>query len=172
GKKEFVGDVKGGANLFVAGRTVDEAAFVEKETFCLVKWWNLELKDRTPAWAEKETLITAAQTIRVARAMGKAAPKVAVWMGPGVAMNPRGTYAAMAVHALNGLVGSIDVEGGTLQSSSVPIGAVPKCDGRLHAVAKGAGKFKKIDGRGDKDMPAMMNARPGSGVVTNNIANG
>ena len=104
--------------------------------------------------------------------MGKAAPKTAVWMGPGVAMNPRGTYASMAVHALNGLLGSIDVEGGVWQSSSVPIAAFPKSDAYLDDIAKGAGKFKKLDGRGAKDMPAMMNARPGSGVVTNNIANG
>jgi anaerobic selenocysteine-containing dehydrogenase len=169
--REFVGDFKDGYNLFVAGQTVDESAFVEKETHGLVKWWNLELKDRTPEWAEKETLIPMFQTIRVARAMGKAAPKVAVWMGPGVAMNPRGTYAAMAVHALNGLLGSIDVEGGTLQSSSVPIGPFPKSDAYLDDIAKGYSKHKKIDGRGDKDMPAMMNAVPGSGVVTNNIAN-
>jgi len=170
--KEFVGDFKDGKNLFVSGKAVDEAAFAEKETHGLIKWWNIELKDRTPAWAEKETLIPAAQTIRVARAMGKAAPKVAVWMGPGVGMNPRGTYASMAVHALNGLVGSVDVEGGMLQSSSVPIGAFPKSDAYVDAIAKGAGKHKKLDGRGAKDMPAMMNARPGSGVVTNNIANG
>ena len=170
--REFVGDFKDGRNLFVAGRTVDEAAFVEKETFGLVKWWNLELKDRTPEWGEKETLIPAAQIVRVTRAMGKAAPKTAVWMGPGVAMNPRGTYASMAVHALNGLLGSIDVEGGVWQSSSVPIAAFPKSDAYLDDIAKGAGKFKKLDGRGAKDMPAMMNARPGSGVVTNNIANG
>ncbi len=137
-----------------------------------MKWWNLELKDRTPEWAEKETLIPAEQIVRVTRAMGKAAPKTAVWMGPGVAMNPRGTYAAMAVYALNGLLGSIDVEGGVWQSSSVPIAAFPKSDAYLDDVAKGAGKFKKLDGRGAKDMPAMMNARPGSGVVTNNIANG
>ena len=170
--REFVGDFKEGRNLFVAGKTVDEGAFAEKETHGLVKWWNLELKDRTPAWAAKETLIPAAQIVRVARAIGKAAPKVAVWMGPGVAMNPRGTYAAMAVHALNGLAGSIDVEGGTLQSSSVPIGPFPKSDAYVDDVAKAGGKGKKIDGRGDKDMPAMMNAVPGSGVVTNNIANG
>ncbi len=100
---DFVGTFKDGINHFVAGRNVDEAAFEEFETHGLVKWWNLELKDRTPEWAEKETLIPAEQIVRVARAMGKAAPKVAVWMGPGVAMNPRGTYAAMAVHALNGL---------------------------------------------------------------------
>src|SRR3989337_644204 len=169
--REFVGDFKDGRNRFVAGRTVDEDAFVERETHGLVKWWNIELKDRTPAWSEKETLIPAAQTIRVARAMGKAAPKVAVWMGPGVAMNPRGTYAAMAVHALNGLVGSVDVEGGMLQSSSVPVGRFPSSDAYLDDLATAAGKQKKIDGRGAKDMPAMMNARPGSGVVTNHIAN-
>jgi anaerobic selenocysteine-containing dehydrogenase len=170
--REFVGDFKDGRNLFVAGQVVDEAAFVEKETFGLVKWWNLELKDRTPAWAEKETLIPAAQTVRVARAIGKAAPKVAVWMGPGVAMNPRGTYAAMAVHALNALAGSIDAEGGTWQSSSVPIAKFPSADPYVDELAKTASKGKKLDGRGAKDMPAMMNARPGSGVVTNNIANG
>ncbi len=170
--REFVGDFKDGRNLFVAGRSVDEAAFAEKETHGVVKWWNLELKDRTPAWAEKECGIPAAQILRAARAMGKAAPKTAVWMGPGVAMNPRGTYAAMAVHALNGLVGSVDVEGGVWQSSSVPLGAFPKSDAYVDDVAKGAGKFKKLDGRGEKDMPAMMNARPGSGVVTNNVANG
>ncbi|OGA55695.1 MAG: dehydrogenase [Betaproteobacteria bacterium RIFCSPLOWO2_12_FULL_67_28] len=170
--REFVGDFKGGKNLFVAAQVVEEAAFAEKETHGLVKWWNLELKDRTPAWAEKETLIPAAQIVRVARAIGRAAPKVAVWMGPGVAMNPRGTYAAMAVHVLNGLAGSIDVEGGTLQSSSVPTGKFPSADKYVDDQAKAAGKGKKLDGRGDKDMPAMMNARPGSGVVTNNVANG
>ncbi len=170
--KEFVGDFKDGRNQFIAGKAVDEAMFAEKETSGLVKWWNLELKDKTPAWAEKETLIPAAQTIRVARAMGKAAPKVTVWMGPGAAMHPRGTYSAMAVHALNGVLGSIDVEGGVWQSSSVPTGAFPKSDAYLDDIAKGAGKFKKLDGRGAKDMPAMMNARPGSGVVTNNVANG
>ncbi len=169
--KEFVGNFKDGKNLFVAGKTVEEAAFAEKETHGLVKWWNIELKDRTPVWAEKETLIPAAQTIRVARAIGKAAPKVAVWMGPGVGMNPRGTYASMAVHALNGLAGSIDVEGGTLQSSSVPIGKFPSADAYVDDIAKAAGKHKKIDGRGAKDMPAMMNAKPGSGVVVNNVAN-
>ncbi len=170
--KEFVGDFKDGSNLFVAGRAVDEAAFAEKETHGLVKWWNLELRIRTPESVEQETLIPAAQIRRVARAMGKAAPKVAVWMGPGVAMTPRGTYSAMAVYALNGLVGSVDVEGGTLQSSSVPLGKFPSFDAYLDDVAKAGAKHKKIDGRGAKDMPAMMGAKPGSGVVTNNVANG
>ncbi len=171
--REFVGDFKDGKNLFVAGKTVDEAAFAEKETSGLVKWWNLELKDHTPAWGEKESLIPAAQIVRVARAMGKAAPKTVVWMGPGVAMSPRGTYAAMAVYALNGLLGSIDVEGGVWQSpSGPPLAKFPSVDAYIDAMAKEKGHGKKIDGRGAKDMPAMMNAKPGSGVVSNNVANG
>jgi len=170
--REFVGDFTDGRNRFVAGQAVEESAFAEKETHGLVKWWNLELKDRTPAWAEKETLIPADQIVRVARVMGKAAPKTAVWMGPGVAMNPRGTYAAMAVHALNGVLGSVDVPGGMLEASSVPTGKFAKFDDYLDDVAKANGKLKKIDGRGAKDMPAMMRAKPGSGVVTNNVANG
>ena len=170
--REFVGDFKDGKNLFVAGREVPEAAFAERETYGLVKWWNLELRIRTPESVEKETLIPAAQIRRVARAMGKAAPKVVVWMGPGVAMTPRGTYSAMAVYALNGLVGSIDAEGGVWQGSSVPVGRFPGFDAYLDDVAKAGAKQKKIDSRGAKDMPAMMNARPGSGVVTNHVANG
>ncbi len=171
--REFVGDFKDGKNLFVAGQPVDEAAFAEKETHGLVKWWNLELKDRTPAFAEKESLIPTDQIVRVARAMGKAAPKTVVWMGPGAAMHPRGTYSAMAVHALNGLLGSIDVEGGVWQSpSGPPLGKFPSTEKYVDEVAKTAGKGKKLDGRGAKDMPAMMNAKPGSGVVTNNVANG
>jgi len=170
--KEFVGDFKSFWGGFKAGKTVSEDEFEEKETHGLIKWWNLELKDRTPEWAEKETLIPAEQIVRVARAMGKAAPRTIVWMGPGAAMTPRGTYAAMAVHALNGLLGSIDVEGGVWQSSSVPIAKFPKPDKYVDDVAKIASKGKKLDGRGAKDMPAMMGGKPGSGVVTNNVANG
>jgi anaerobic selenocysteine-containing dehydrogenase len=170
--KEFVGDFKSFWGGFKAGKTVGEDEFEEKETHGLIKWWNLELKDRTPEWAEKETLIPAEQIVRVARAMGKAAPRTIVWMGPGAAMTPRGTYAAMAVHALNGLLGSIDVEGGVWQSSSVPIAKFPKPDKYVDEVAKTASKGKKLDGRGAKDMPAMMGGKPGSGVVTNNVANG
>ncbi|MDO8739442.1 molybdopterin-dependent oxidoreductase [Candidatus Deferrimicrobium sp.] len=170
--KEFVGDFKDGKNLFVAGQAVDEASFVEKETYGLVKWWNIELKEKTPAWGEKESLIPKEQIVRVARIMGKAAPKTAVWMGPGAAMHPRGTYSAMAVHALNGLLGSIDVEGGVLHSQKVPTGKFPSVEKFEDEVAKKYSHGKKVDGRGAKDMPAMMNAKPGSGVVTNNVANG
>jgi len=182
--KEFVGDFKDGKNRFKAGKTVDEASFVEKQTHGVVKWWNIELKDKTPAWAAKKTLIPKDQIIRVARAMGKAGSATSVWMGPGVAMAPRGTYAAMAVYALNGLLGSIDTEGGVMQSSSAPVEKFPKLDTFIDEIAKHHGHGKKIDGRGAKDMPAIMGGyekktdKDGketesamAGVVTNNVAN-
>jgi anaerobic selenocysteine-containing dehydrogenase len=169
--REFVGDFKDGKNLFKAGATVDEAAFAEKQTHGVVKWWNLELKDKTPAWAAKKTLIPEDQILRVARIMGKGGSATAVYMGPGVAMTPRGTYAAMAVYALNGILGSIETEGGVFQSSGAPVEKFPAPDKFVDELAKHHGHGKKIDGRGAKDMPAMMGGKPGSGVVTNNVAN-
>lgn len=182
--KEFVGDFKDGKNLFKTGATVDEAAFAEKETHGVVKWWNIELKDKTPAWAAKRTLIPEKQIVAMARAMGKAGSSCAVYMGPGVAMTPRGTYTAMAVYALNGLLGSVETEGGVMQSSSVPVEKFPKPDPFIDEVAKHHGHGKKIDGRGAKDMPAILGGidkkeKDGKvteslkvNVVTNNVANG
>lgn len=154
--REFVGDFKDGKNLFKAGATVDEAAFAEKQTHGIVRWWNLELKDKTPAWAAKITLIPAEQIIRVARAMGKAGSACAVWMGPGAAMQVRGTYSAMAVYALNGILGSIETEGGVFQSSSSPTNKFPDPGKFVDELAKHHGHGKKLDGRGSKDMPAIM----------------
>ena len=184
--KEFVGDFKDGKNLFKVGRTVDEAACVEKQTHGVVKWWNIELKDKTPTWAAKKTLIPKEQIIRVARAMAKAGSSCAVYMGPGVAMTPRGTYASMAVYALNGILGSIETEGGVFQSSSAPTTKFPEiAEVFVDELAKKSGKGKKVDGRGAKDMPAIMGGfekkkdKDGketesamAGVVTNNVANG
>lgn len=170
--KEFVGDFKDGKNQFKAGKTVDEAVFEEKHTNGLVKWWNLELKDRTPAWAAKVTLIPKEQIIRVAKTMGKAAPNIGVWMGPGPVMSPRGAYPSMAIHALNGLLGSVENEGGSLRNhGKAPTSKFPKFDGYLDDIAKKHGKEKKIDQRGYKAFPAMASGKPGSGVVTNNVAN-
>jgi anaerobic selenocysteine-containing dehydrogenase len=184
--REFVGDFKTGKNLFKSGQTVDEAAFDEKQTHGLVKWWNLELKDKTPEWAAKKTLIPKDQIIRVARTMGTAGSSCAVYMGPGVGMTPRGTYASMAVYALNGILGSIETEGGVFQSSSAPTTKFPEItDDFVDELAKKAGKGKKLDGRGAKDMPAIMGGydkktdKDGkvtesakAGVVTNGVADG
>ncbi|MBM2814762.1 MAG: anaerobic selenocysteine-containing dehydrogenase [Ignavibacteria bacterium] len=169
--KEFVGTFNGGTNLFVAGQNVDESSFTETQTSGLVKWWNLELKDKTPDWAEKITLIPKEQIIRIAKGMGAAAPNTCVWLGPGPVMSPRGAYISMAIHALNGLLGSIDNEGGTLRNGKVTLGSFPSDANYIDQIAKDGAAKKKIDQRGTKNMPAMASGKSGGGVVTNNVAN-
>lgn len=172
--KEFVGDFKEGKNLFTAGSTVDEAAFEEKETYGLVKWWNIAVKDMPAAKASEICGVPVDQILRVARGMGKAAPNVAVWMGPGAAMQARGGYSAMAVHALGGLVGGIDNEGGSLQTSKIPVN---KLDDALlkkyqDDLAKKHSKMEKIDQRGRLELPAIASGKSGGGVSTNNVVTG
>lgn len=169
--KEFVGDFKDGKNRFVPNQVVNEDDFEEIHTYGLVKWWNIELKDKTPEWAEPITGLPKEKIIQIAKEMGQAAPKVIHWLGPGPAMSPRGSYIAMAIHALNGLLGSVDNEGGTLREPSVQVGTIPAVDNYLDEIAKAGLNQKKIDGRGDIDFPAMDKGKVGSGVVTSNIAN-
>jgi anaerobic selenocysteine-containing dehydrogenase len=168
--KEFVGDFKDKKNLFKAGVEVDETAFEEKETNGVVKWWNLELKDKTAEWASKITLLPAEQIVRVATGLGKAAPNAIVWMGPGAAMHVRGGYSAMAVHALNGLVGCIDHEGGVLGGSKIPVNKIPSYTAYQDEMSLKNTKQQKIDQRGYKDLPAIKKGKPGSGVVTGNVS--
>ncbi|EKD40708.1 MAG: molybdopterin oxidoreductase, partial [uncultured bacterium] len=85
---------------------------------------------------------------------------------------------------LNGILGSIETEGGVMQSSSAPTDKFPSIDKYIDDLAKKSGKAKKIDGRGAKDMPAIMGGidkkeKDGkvtesakANVVTNNVANG
>lgn len=170
--KDFVGDFNDGKNRFKAGTEVDESTFTEKESHGVIKWWNIAVKDMTPGKAAEITQLPAKQIIRVARGMAMAAPNVAVWMGPGAAMHVRGAYSAMAVNALNGLVGGIDNVGGTLPSNKVPVKKMPKLDDYQDDLAKKHAKMKKIDQRGTKAFPALKEGKSGKGVVTNNTATG
>ncbi len=167
--KEFVGDFKDGKNKFRKGREVKEEDFNEKHSYGLVKWWNLELKDKDAAWAAKETGLDRNQIERVARGFAKAAPNCAIWFGPN--MQPRGTYSALAMHALNGLVGATDNEGGLVTGMSAPSSSYPKFDAYQDDLAKAGAKNKKIDQRGYKTFPNLASGRPGSGVSANNVAN-
>ena len=170
--KEFVGDFSDGTNRFKAGATVSEGAFKENYTYGLVKWWNLELKDMTPERASQITLLDAAQIRRVAEGLAEAGSQACVWMGPGAAMHVRGGYSALAVHALNGLVGSIDSEGGPLAGAKIPVKSNPSYSDYQDELSKKHSKLQKIDQRGYKEFPAMNKGKPGSGVVTNNAATG
>lgn len=169
--KEFVGDFNGtGVSAFEANIPVDEDDFTEIESSGLVKWWNIELKDKTPEWAASVTDIPASKIREIAEGMAARAPHVSVWYGPGPVMNPRGTYTAMAIHALNGLLGSVDNNGGAIRSGSASSASTPGVNDFLDEIANTGNSFPKIDQRGTLKMPAMK-AASGKGVVTNNVPN-
>ena len=170
--KGFVGDFVDGVNKFVPGQEVPEEDFAEKHTNGLVKWWNLELKDKTPEWAAEKTGLPASQIREVAIGFGKAAPHAMCWVGGGPAMQVRGAYSAMAAHALNGLVGAVDNVGGTLKANKEYTQKFPSPKPFMDDIAKAGKKHKKIDQRGTKQFPALKKGKPGSAVVTNNAADG
>lgn len=146
--KPFVGDFKAGTNLFVANSTVAETDFVEKYTYGLVKWWNIELKDKTPAWAATKTGISEADIKTMAEEMGAKAPNVISWQGPGPVMSPRGTYTSMAIQALNGLLGSTRNVGGPMIQPSKSAGSMPSTSSYQDATATAGLKQPYIDKRG------------------------
>ena len=171
--KDFVGDFKDGVNQFVAGEESDEDDFEDKYTYGLVKWWNLELKDKTPEWAAEKTGLPAEQISRVAIGYGKAAPRAISWVGGGPVMQVRGAYASMAAHALNGLVGAVDNVGGTQKANKEYTQSFPSIeDDFLDDIAKEGKSHKKIDHRGRKEFPVLTKGKSGGGVVTNNAADG
>jgi anaerobic selenocysteine-containing dehydrogenase len=170
--KDFVGDFTDGVNKFVAGQEVNEEDFEEKHTNGIVKWWNLELKDKTVEWASQQTGLPVEQIKRVAINYGKAAPHAISWLGGGPCMQVRGGYTAMAVHALNGIVGAVDNVGGTLKSNKEYTSKFPKPDDFMDAIAKKGKKHEKIDQRGRKHLPCIKSGKPGSAVITNNAADG
>jgi len=170
--KPFVGDFTDGVNRFVPGQTVSEETFEEKYTHGVVKWWNLELKDKTAEWAAGITGLPADQIMRVAEGYGNAAPHAISWVGGGPCMQVRGGYSSMACHALNGLVGAVDNVGGTLVGNKEHTGEFPKPDDFMDAIAKKGKNHEKIDQRGRLHLPAIKKGKPGSAVVTNNAADG
>lgn len=170
--KEFVGDFKDGSNRFVIGQTVEEETFEEKFTYGLVKWWNLELKDKTPEWAALQTGLPVEQIKNVALEYGKAAPNAISWVGGGPVMQVRGGYTSMVCHALNGLVGAVDNVGGTLSSNKVYTQDFPAPDDFMDDIAQKGKKNEKIDQRGRIEFPALAKGKPGSGVITNRAADG
>jgi anaerobic selenocysteine-containing dehydrogenase len=176
--KPFVGDFNNDSPVtkFEAGKEIieDKAGdiFTEIHTSGLIKWWNYELKDKTPEWAAEKSGIPVDQLIRVTEGYGNAAPHAISWVGGGPVMQARGGYASMACHALNGLVGAVDNIGGALKANKEYTLKFPAPDDYMDEIAKAGKSHKKIDHRGRKEFPVLTKGKSGGGVVTNNAADG
>lgn len=168
--KGFVGNYNGVSNIFVANQTANEVDFTENFTKGLVKWWNIELKDKTPAWAANICGISKESIEELAEQMAANAPNVCIWSGPGPVMAPRGGYTAMAINALNGLLGSIRNIGGTMKRPSAVSASVPSYSAYQDSIATtGLGK-QKMDQKGYLKFP-MFGPGAGKGSSVNNVAN-
>ncbi len=152
--REFVGDFGDGRNRFRTGRTVSRHLFNEKWTRGLVEWWNAELKDRTPEWAEGISGIPAADIVRTAREFGTTRPAMAIFeRGPTAHTN--GVYNGMAIHALNALSGAMFAEGGLFYQMGPSYGSGPaNADDYMDDIAREmAGKHPRIDMAGTERWP-------------------
>ena len=98
--------------------------FVERWVHGLVEWWNIELKDRTPAWAAEVTTIPEATIIAVAREFGSTRPSMAIFER-GAHAHSNGVFNGMAIHTLNALVGSLFAEGGLGYQMGPSYGPMP-----------------------------------------------
>src|SRR5262249_39523450 len=77
----------------------------------LIEGWNAGLSAYTPAEVEKRTGVSAARIERIARALVEQKPGVAVVGGAPLA-HTNGLFAALAVNALNALLGTVGEPGG------------------------------------------------------------
>lgn len=144
--REFVGDFRSPNARFTTGQTIRAGSFEEKWVHGLSEWWNEELKDRTPEWAEGLTGIPVREIVQVAREFGATRPAMAI-MERGPTAHTNGTYAGMAVHALNALVGSLFAEGGLFYQMGPSYGPLPvNADDYMDDHAREMqGKYPRID---------------------------
>jgi anaerobic selenocysteine-containing dehydrogenase len=91
----------------------------------MVAGWNQGLADYAPQRVEEITGVAAARVERIARAFAERRPSVAIVAGPPLAQS-NGLFTAMAVNALNALVGSVDQPGGLSFMPQLDIAAALK----------------------------------------------
>lgn len=161
--REFVGDFTDPALRFTAGETIDPDSFNERWVKDLPRWWNEELKDRTPAWAAGVTGLPQDSITATAREFGSTRPAIALFeRGPTAHSN--GAYNGMAIHALNALVGSLFAEGGLFYQMGVPYGGLPVnaadyMDEHAQTMQQriASGEIPRIDRKGTEHWPMVKN---------------
>lgn len=104
----------------------------------LIAGWNRGLPDYTPEKVEEKTGVAAAKVTRLAREMATHLPAVAIVGGAPLAQT-NGIFAALAVNALNALLGSIEKPGGVFFTPQATR------TGRFIALPGPAGSIMAID---------------------------
>ncbi|RMF88627.1 MAG: hypothetical protein D6736_09965 [Nitrospinota bacterium] len=135
--------------------------FVEEHTFGFEDWTdergekhqgfkNLVLQEYSPGTVSRITGVPVETIIRLGREFGETSPAVAAGER-GSTLYSNGVYTRMAIHALNALVGSIDVPGGVLVPREVPLTPFPPV--KLDAVARKGLNMPRLDEAGTTRFP-------------------
>jgi len=120
------------AHLLMAAKVVTPASAARAGA--LIDGWSDGLPAYSPDAVEKLTGVAAAKVERLARQMADMRPGVAMIGGPALA-HTNGLFSALAVNALNGLMGSVDQPGGVSFTPQFDVAAAARATG----TAPGAG---------------------------------
>ncbi|NOT27746.1 MAG: molybdopterin-dependent oxidoreductase [Acidobacteria bacterium] len=115
--------------------------------------WAGGLANSAPAEVERITGVAAARVERLAREFAETRPAVAVVAGPPLA-HSNGLFTALAVNALNALVGSVEQPGGLFFTPQVNVAASSKAGGT--AAASGASIEELAKGALGGDVPQVL----------------
>lgn len=157
----------GMANVIINSQLYDEN-FVQNFTFGFEDFTDVAgrqhqgfknmVLERYPL--ERVTAITGVPAEDIARLAGEFAtnrPAVAIMPNePGELASGNGLYTAMAIHALNGLVGSIDTPGGVLVQRFPTLAGWPEFN--LDATAQSGLARERIDGAGTEELSLALSA--------------
>ncbi|MBI4200236.1 MAG: molybdopterin-dependent oxidoreductase [Chloroflexi bacterium] len=109
---------------FVQERTLGFEAWADGEGVRHQGWKDLVLDKFSPAWASQVSGVPEETIVRIAREFATTKPAIAAG-ARGSSMQTNGIFNRMAIHALNALVGSIDVPGGITVQKGPPFGKEP-----------------------------------------------
>jgi anaerobic selenocysteine-containing dehydrogenase len=98
----------------------------------LVDGWSGGLSAYTPEEVEKTTGVAARRVERLAREFAERGPSLAIAGGPPLA-HTNGLFTALAVNALNALVGSVEQPGGVFFTPQIDLAAAAKVAGATPA---------------------------------------
>lgn len=168
--RDYVGNFTDEQNHFVSKRLVSISAFTERYTQGLISWWNEELRFRTPEWAENICGVPVERIYEMARTFAHAAPAAVSWISPGVSMTAKGAYSGMCCYALNGLVGSINAQGGVLKFPSAPVTPLPDTVNYRDSIAQQGLACEPIDQYKQRGFIAACGGRIHANRLTDQLA--
>ena len=100
----------------------------------LIEGWDSGLANYTPQEVERISGVAAGRVERLARQFGETRPAVAIVAGPPLAQS-NGLFTALAVNALNALVGATEQPGGLFFTPQLDVAAAAKVSGLVAPVA-------------------------------------